>query len=190
MLAPWLLAPALPRAGAAPPGAPSKSRPGKAPRGGGAQPPNSADRGYREVEISEPVEAARDAARRAYVPYSRFPVGAALLTGDGRVFQGVNVENASYGLTICAERTAAVKAVSEGVRDFRAVAVVAERAAPCPPCGACLQFLLEFNPRLPVILEDAAGRPLVRSLEELLAVPFGAGHLGTAGAAAKPGDGA
>lgn len=150
---------------------------------GGAE---GAGRPVPEEEARRLLAAAHAAAERAYVPYSRFPVGAALLTGDGRIFEGVNVENASYGLTICAERTAAVKAVSEGARDFRAIAVVGKRAAPCPPCGACLQFLLEFNPRLPVILEDARGRPLVRPLSDMLAVPFHAAHLAGPDRAAGP----
>ncbi|HEU0302932.1 MAG TPA: cytidine deaminase [Longimicrobium sp.] len=94
---------------------------------------------------------AREARAHAYAPYSHFPVGAALLATDGRVFTGCNVENASFGLTNCAERVAIGKAVSEGAREFTAIAVVGpEDRAACTPCGACRQVLSEFGP-MPVI---------------------------------------
>lgn len=92
------------------------------------------------------LAAARVAATRAYCPYSRFAVGAALLADDGRIFTGANVENASYGLTLCAERVALVSAVHAGVRAFRALAVAAGRREPAMPCGACRQVLAEFCP--------------------------------------------
>ena len=113
---------------------------------------------------------ARTALNHAYAPYSRFPVGAALLAEDGRVFTGCNVENASFGLTLCAERVALGKAVSEGVRRFKAVAIVAEKLKPCPPCGACRQVLAEFGPELVVLLERD-GQPLELGMTEVL--PFG-----------------
>ena len=92
------------------------------------------------------MRAARAAARRAYCPYSRFPVGAALLTADGRLFTGCNVENASYGLTICAERAAAAAAVAAGGRrPFRAIAIAGGTGRPALPCGACRQVLAEFG---------------------------------------------
>jgi cytidine deaminase len=106
------------------------------------------------IDSAALLDEARDAMRRAYVPYSHFPVGAALLAEDGRVFTGCNVENASYGLTLCAERVAIGKAVSEGAQRFVAVAIVAERVAPCSPCGACRQVLAEFGPELVVILDQ------------------------------------
>ena len=90
------------------------------------------------------VEAAVLAARQSYSPYSHFAVGAALLTADGKVYSGCNVENASYGMTICAERVAVMKAVSEGHRKFKALAVVGGQGKAVPPCGACLQVLAEF----------------------------------------------
>jgi cytidine deaminase len=103
------------------------------------------------------LEQARAARANAYAPYSRFPVGAALLAADGRVFTGVNVENAAYGLGNCAERTAIFKAVSEGVKDFVAVAVIGpEDDVECSPCGACRQVLFEFGPDMAVIVPDGA----------------------------------
>ena len=118
------------------------------------------------------LRAAREARSRAYAPYSGFPVGAALLLEDGTVLMGVNVENRTFGLTVCAERTAVATAVSMGHHSFRAIAISAERAAPCPPCGACRQVMAEFEPDLPVILEDAEGRPVVHRLGALLPEQF------------------
>lgn len=91
-------------------------------------------------------------ARRAYAPYSGFPVGAAILAEDGRMFGGCNVENASFGMTICAERVAMSSAVAAGCRKPLAIAVLSLRAEFCPPCGACRQFLAEFNPHMDVLL--------------------------------------
>lgn len=104
------------------------------------------------------VAAARAALRRAYAPYSRFRVGAALLSRDGRVFTGCNVENASYGLTICAERSAVFAAIGAGARKFRAVAVVADGPRPPYPCGACRQVLAEFLPPDGIVLVAPARR--------------------------------
>ncbi len=113
-----------------------------------------------------------DVARRAsHSPYSRFPVGAALLTRGGRIVHGCNVENASFGLSVCAERTALWKAVSEGEREFVAVAITAGPGAQPSPCGACRQVLHEFAPDLWVYWRDG-DRIVRRKLEELLASPF------------------
>ena len=106
-------------------------------------------------EIDRLLELAARARENAYVPYSHFAVGAALRSEDGSIYTGCNVENASYGLTICAERNAVVHAVAEGARRFDAVAVVTENGV--TPCGACRQVLAEFGPEMTVITADAAG---------------------------------
>ncbi|MDP8909712.1 MAG: cytidine deaminase [Chloroflexota bacterium] len=106
------------------------------------------------------MDAARDAAAQAYVPYSHFPVGAAVLTADGTVVAGCNIENASYPLTVCAERVAVASAVAAGHREIVACAVSAPKAAGTTPCGGCRQVLNEFKPRtgdLIVLLDDGAG---------------------------------
>ncbi len=108
----------------------------------------------------------------AYAPYSKFRVGACLLTEDGRVFTGCNVENASLGVTICAERTAAVKAVSEGATKFAAIAIAGESGVAWP-CGICRQFLREFGPRMRVIVGKKGGKPETAALDELLPHSFG-----------------
>ena len=116
---------------------------------------------------------ARACARaRAYAPYSKFAVGAALLTRDGRVVHGCNIENASFGLSICAERNAVWKALSEGESDFVAVAVTAGRAGGASPCGACRQVLHEFAPNAWVYWRDSRGHILKRKLTELLPSAF------------------
>jgi len=116
--------------------------------------------------------AATRARRRAHAPYSRFAVGAALLAADGRVFLGVNVENASYGLTVCAERVALWKAVSEGAREFVALAVAGPAGRVTSPCGACRQTLAEFAPELRVYWRASSGTLVRRSLKTLLPEAF------------------
>ncbi|GFN22508.1 cytidine deaminase [Thermanaeromonas sp. C210] len=118
------------------------------------------------------IRAAAGARERAYAPYSRFPVGAALLTSSGRVYTGVNIENASYGLTVCAERVALWKAVSEGEREFVALAVVGGDRPFTFPCGACLQVLAEFAPDLEIITGLPEGRMLKERLKDLLPKAF------------------
>jgi cytidine deaminase len=119
------------------------------------------------------VGAAREARERAYAPYSRFLVGAAVLSDDGRVFQGVNVENASYPQSICAERTAVVRAVAEGARRLVAVGVVASNDRPTWPCGGCRQVLHEFGPDMMVVSEGLSGERAERRLRDLLPDSFG-----------------
>jgi cytidine deaminase len=118
------------------------------------------------------VDAARAAQARAYAPYSKFRVGAALEAVDGTVFSGCNVENASYGLTICAERAALCSAVSAGVQRFRRAVVVSDVDPPAAPCGACRQVLAEFGLDLPI---EGIGstRRVIWKLSELLPVAFG-----------------
>ena len=126
--------------------------------------------------ISELTRRAREAAEHAYAPYSNFPVGAAVLAQGGQIYAGANVENASYGLTICAERAAVVAAVAAGHRRFEAVAVAADGAEPASACGACRQVLREFpnGPALRVLLAGESGDQLmVTTLEELLPGGFG-----------------
>jgi CNT family concentrative nucleoside transporter len=118
------------------------------------------------------IKAALEARQRAYAPYSRFKVGAALETASGLLFLGVNVENASYGLTICAERSAIAAAVSAGHRDFKAIAVVAETTAPVSPCGACRQVLAEFGPNIRVIQAKLDGSARISTSGELLPASF------------------
>lgn len=119
------------------------------------------------------LDRARAARANAYAPYSRFPVGAALLARDGRIFTGVNVENASYGLSTCAERTAVVSAMAAGARDFVAVAVAGpDDRCPCPPCGSCRQILHEAAPDLVVVTAREDGEPAATSLHDLLPHPF------------------
>ena len=120
------------------------------------------------------LELALDARKNAYVPYSGYAVGAALLAEDGRVFTGCNVENAAYGNTLCAERTALVKAVSEGRRAFTRLAVAGDSGDPCWPCGACRQMLREFGADLRVLCADRNGRFRAFALDELLPHGFGA----------------
>ncbi len=124
--------------------------------------------------VEDLIAQAQTARQRAYAPYSNLAVGAALLTCDGRVFTGCNVENASYGLTICAERVAVGKAISEGARDFAAIAIVSETGA--TPCGACRQVLVEFGVAQVIVARPDGGYTIF-GLAELLPHAFDKGHL-------------
>ena len=115
---------------------------------------------------------ARTALENAYAPYSDFSVGAAVLTTSGRVYRGVNVENASLGLSVCAERNAIFAAVAQGDRAFAAVAIATKAEAPTPPCGACRQVMLEFAEDLPVYLAGKGAAIERRTLAELAPRPF------------------
>lgn len=112
----------------------------------------------------------------AYAPYSNYKVGAALLTSDGRIYRGCNIENAAYSPSTCAERTAIFKAITEGVREFEAIAVVTSDGG--APCGVCRQVIREFAPNLTVIIGDLAGNYQVYRLPELLPDSFGPENLG------------
>ena len=118
------------------------------------------------------VALAKEAMEHAYVPYSKFRVGAALLAKDGKVFKGCNIENASYGATNCAERTAIFKAVSEGYREFDAIAIVASSGDYASPCGICRQVLFEFLPDGKVILDSDEKGMVTYSVRELLPLGF------------------
>jgi cytidine deaminase len=129
------------------------------------------------ARLDELVAAAREIKERAYAPYSGFHVGAALLAG-GTLHTAVNVENASYPLSVCAERNAAAAAVAAGETVFDAIAVVTDAATPTPPCGGCRQVLYEFGPGLTVVAESADGATRVMwALEDLLPSAFGPGDL-------------
>lgn len=122
------------------------------------------------------IQRAVQARQWAYAPYSHYLVGAAILTASGKVYDGVNVENAAYGDSICAERTAAVKAVSEGEREFVAIAVATANAG--APCGACRQVLSEFGLHAPVVIVDAEGQVRARTtVAALLPLSFGSDML-------------
>lgn len=124
------------------------------------------------VPVEKLIKAALAAREMAYAPYSRFRVGAALLTAEGKVYTGCNVENASYGLTVCAERVALFKAVSEGSRKFAALAVVSDSTIHCVPCGACRQVLAEFGRDLKIFMGNSQGNYIAMTLEELLPLAF------------------
>lgn len=124
-----------------------------------------------ELEIQKLMDCAIKARENAYSPYSHFAVGAALLCEDGTLFEGCNIENASYGLTNCAERTAIFKAVSEGHTKFKALAVVADTDGPCAPCGACRQVMAEFKIPL-IIMGNLMGNIKIVTIEELLPFSF------------------
>ena len=124
-----------------------------------------------ELEIQKLMDCAIKARENAYSPYSHFAVGAALLCEDGTLYEGCNIENASYGLTNCAERTAIFKAVSEGHITFKALAVVADTEGPCAPCGACRQVMAEFKIPL-IIMGNLMGNIKIVTIEELLPFSF------------------
>ncbi|HXM91011.1 MAG TPA: cytidine deaminase [Candidatus Dormibacteraeota bacterium] len=118
------------------------------------------------------IEAAKQARENAHAPYSNFRVGAALRSTSGRIFGGCNVENATYGLTMCAERVAIFKAVSEGERGFSAIAVVTDTEVLTPPCGACRQLIWEFCGDIPVSMANLNGKVEIIQMRELFPRPF------------------
>ncbi|GAB6434359.1 MULTISPECIES: cytidine deaminase [Bacillus] len=119
------------------------------------------------------IEEANKMLAKAYIPYSKFPVGAALVTKEGKIYTGCNIENASYGLCNCAERTAIFKAVSEGERDFSYLVITGETDGPISPCGACRQVIAEFcDPKMPVLLTNVKGDEKEMTVEQLLPGAF------------------
>ncbi|MCU4927183.1 MULTISPECIES: cytidine deaminase [Bacillus cereus group] len=119
------------------------------------------------------IEEANKMLSKAYIPYSKFPVGAALVTKEGKIYTGCNIENASYGLCNCAERTAIFKAVSEGERDFSYLVITGETDGPISPCGACRQVIAEFcDPKMPVLLTNVKGDEKEVTVEQLLPGAF------------------
>jgi cytidine deaminase len=130
------------------------------------------------VTDAELIALARQARERAVATFSGFKVGAALEAADGTVILGCNIENATYGLTLCAERTAIFKAVSDGIRAFSRITVVADTQSPTPPCGPCRQILWEFCGDVEVIMANLTGETGRYWMRELLPLPFDARHLG------------
>ncbi len=128
------------------------------------------------METRDLIEQARSAREKAYAPYSNFKVGAALLTRDGRVFTGCNIENAAYGDAICAEKVAIIKAISEGSCDFSELVVVADSKEPSSPCGSCRQILFEFNPDLLVTMVNLEGDTMAMTVKELMPYGFALRH--------------
>ena len=126
--------------------------------------------------VSDMFDLARKYQARAYAPYSRFHVGAVIVTSGGQTFGGANVENASYGLAICAERSAAVNAVAAGHRDFKEIFIAGPPDVAASPCGACRQFLSEFNPSMPVHCTTPSGGVTI-DLDKLLPLAFGPADL-------------
>ena len=125
------------------------------------------------MATTELIDLAVKTSENAYVPYSHFPIGAVLVTDDGKVFTGVNVENASFGLTNCGERTAIFKAVSEGERSFKELIIYGQTEKPVSPCGACRQVMAEFfEPDLPVTLVAKDKSTVVMTVKELLPYSF------------------
>ncbi|MDH7998698.1 cytidine deaminase [Bacillus cereus] len=119
------------------------------------------------------IEEANKMLSKAYIPYSKFPVGAALVTKEGKIYTGCNIENASYGLCNCAERTVIFKAVSEGERDFSYLVITGETDGPISPCGACRQVIAEFcDPKMPVLLTNVKGDEKEVTVEQLLPGAF------------------
>lgn len=128
------------------------------------------------MKTADLVKAAADVQKNAHAPYSGFKVGAALLAKNGEVFTGCNVENASYGDAICAEKVAVIKAISEGVGDFSKMVVFSDAEEPASPCGSCRQILFEFNPDLLVIMANSKSKIVEMKISDLLPNAFSLGH--------------
>jgi cytidine deaminase (EC 3.5.4.5) len=124
------------------------------------------------MDKNEVIKQAIEAMENAYAPYSKFKVGAALLTKSGKIYTGCNIENSSYGASVCAERVAIFKAVSEGEHDFELLVVATKTEEPSPPCGICRQVISEFSNDLPIILVNDKGSIIETNINKLLPFPF------------------
>jgi cytidine deaminase len=122
-------------------------------------------------DLDDLIDAARKVRERSYSPYSRFAVGAAARVASGQIFTGTNVENISFGLTLCAERAAVAAAIAAGESEFRVLVLVADSAEPIVPCGACRQVLAEFTPSLRIVSVTVSGKQKEESLQDLLPAP-------------------
>ena len=128
-------------------------------------------------EYKKLISKAKKARKKAYTPYSKFQVGAAVLCAGGKIFTGCNIENASFGLAVCAERVAIFKAVSEGSTKFEAIAVVGDTDKPCSPCGACRQVISEFGEDIVLVMSNLKGDAKIMKINELLPDAFGKNDL-------------
>lgn len=125
-----------------------------------------------ETVFQELIDKAKEARANAYAPYSKFLVGSALITENGKIFTGCNIENVSLGLSICAERVAIFKAVAEGIKDIRAIAVIGDTEEPCTPCGACRQVMIEFAPDMKVVMANLHNKIKIKKARDLLPDSF------------------
>ena len=128
-------------------------------------------------EYKKLISKAKKVRKKAYTPYSKFQVGAAVLCAGGKIFTGCNIENASFGLAVCAERVAIFKAISEGSTKFDAIAVICDTDKPCSPCGACRQVISEFGEDIPLIMANLKGDIKIKKIKELLPEAFGKNDL-------------
>lgn len=126
----------------------------------------------KKMDKNEVIKQAIEAMENAYAPYSKFKVGAALLTKSGKIYTGCNIENSSYGASVCAERVAIFKAVSEGEHDFELLVVATKTEEPSPPCGICRQVISEFSNDLPIMLVNDKGSIIETNINKLLPFPF------------------
>lgn len=124
------------------------------------------------VNYEKLLKEAEKARKKAYAPYSKFKVGAAVLTSDGKIFTGCNIENASFGLTVCAERVAISKAISEGSYKFEAMVIIGDTNRPCSPCGACRQVISEFGEDIKIVMSNLKGDVKIKKISELLSEAF------------------
>lgn len=128
---------------------------------------NTVNENYKKL-----IKEAEKARKKAYTPYSKFNIGAAILSSDGKIFTGCNIENVSFGLTVCAERVAILKAISEGSSKFEAIAIVGDTKRPCSPCGACRQVISEFGKDIKIIMSNLKGDIKIKKIDELLPEAF------------------